>query len=224
MEAANEGAGEGKSFGLNIKLPNEQAANPFIRDSPNLLEFKYFFTRKLVFIKESHATVLLPGGFGTLDEGFENITLFQTGKCMPRPIVLLDHKDDDYWDKWLHFLDSILIKNGYCSIEDGHLIKRARNAEEAVSHIKSFYRVFHSLRYVREKTILRLNSALSAECLANLNNEFQDILHKGKIESTDPLKEELKNKEYLKLPRISLFFDKKSFGRLNLLITRINQS
>ncbi len=224
MEAANEGAGEGKSFGLNIKLPHEQAANPFIRDSPNLLEFKYFFTRKLVFIKESHATVLLPGGFGTLDEGFENITLFQTGKCMPRPIVLLDHKDDDYWDKWLHCLDSLLIKNGYCSMQDSHLIKRARNAEDAMNHIKSFYRVFHSLRYVREKTVLRLNSSLSAECLADLNNDFQDILLKGKIESSGPLREELRNKEYLNLPRVILHFDKKSFGRLNLLITRINQS
>ncbi|MBC8282591.1 MAG: TIGR00730 family Rossman fold protein [Nitrospinae bacterium] len=224
MQAANEGAGEGNSFGLNIKLPHEQAANPFIRDSPHLLEFKYFFTRKLVFIKESHATVLLPGGFGTLDEGFENITLFQTGKCMPRPIVLLDHEEDDFWDGWLHLLDTLLIEKGYCSNHDELLIKRARNAEEALDHVKSFYRVFHSLRYVRGKTILRLNTPLSAKFLAQLNHEFQDILIKGKIESTGPLKEELKQKEYLDLPRISLHFDKKSFGRLNLLITQINQS
>ena len=224
MQAANEGAGKNKSFGLNIKLPHEQVANPFIRNSPNLIEFKYFFTRKLVFIKETHATVLLPGGFGTLDEGFENITLFQTGKCMPRPIVLLDHKEDDYWDEWLGLLDSLLIKNGYCSTQDELLVKRAHTAEEALNHIKSFYRVFHSLRYVKEKTIFRLNTALSQELLVELNHEFQDILIGGKIEATGPLKEELIHQEYLHLPRISLLFDKKSFGRLNLLISRINES
>jgi len=224
MEAANRGAGAEYSFGLNIKLPHEQAANSFIRDSANLMEFKYFFTRKLVFIKESHATVLLPGGFGTLDEGFENLTLFQTGKCMPRPIVLLDHEEDNYWDRWLELLDSTLLENGFASTEDRLLIKRARSAEEALNHIKLFYRIFHSLRYVREKTVLRLNTPLSAERLEKLNDEFQDILFKGKIESTRPLKDELKNQEYPALPRISLYFDKKSFGRLNLLIARINQS
>jgi len=224
MQAANEGAGQNKSFGLNIKLPHEQVANSFIRDSPNLIEFTYFFTRKLVFIKESHATVLLPGGFGTLDEGFENITLFQTGKCMPRPIVLLDHKEDNYWDEWLGMLDSLLIKNGYCSTQDELLIKRARTAEEALDHIKSFYRVFHSLRYVKEKTVLRLNTSPSPELLVELNHEFQDILFKGKIEATGPLKEELSHQEYPHLPRITFHFDKKSFGRLNLLISKINQS
>jgi uncharacterized protein (TIGR00730 family) len=223
MEAANRGAGANNSFGLNIKLPHEQAANSFIRGSANLIEFKYFFTRKLVFIKESHATVLLPGGFGTIDEGFENLTLFQTGKCMPRPIVLLDHEEDDYWDRWLDLLDSLLLENGFASTEDRLLIKRARNAEEALNHIKSFYRVFHSLRYVREKTVLRLNTPISAELLEKLNGEFQDILLKGKIEPTGPLNDELKNQEYPTLPRISFYFDKKSFGRLNLLITRINQ-
>ena len=224
MKAANCGAGADNSFGLNIKLPQEQQANSYIRDSTHLMEFKYFFTRKLVFIKESHATVLLPGGFGTLDEGFENLTLFQTGKCMPRPIVLLDHKEDDYWDRWLELLDSLLLKNGFASTADRLLIKRARSAEEALNHIKSFYRVFHSLRYVREKTVLRLNTPLSAGLLEKLNGEFQDILLKGKIESIGPLKEELKNQEYPALPRISLYFDKKSFGKLNLLITRINQN
>ena len=224
MQAANCGAGAENSFGLNIKLPHEQEANSYIRDSNHLMEFKYFFTRKLVFIKESHATVLLPGGFGTIDEGFENLTLFQTGKCMPRPIVLLDHEEDDYWDRWLDLLDSLLLENGFASTEDRLLIKRARSADEALDHIKSFYRVFHSLRYVREKTVLRLNTPLSAELLEKLNSEFQDILLKGKIEFTEPLKDELKNQEYPTLPRISLYFDKKSFGRLNLLITKINQS
>ncbi|MEK9628622.1 MAG: TIGR00730 family Rossman fold protein [Nitrospinota bacterium] len=224
MQAANEGAGKGKSFGLNIKLPHEQAANRFICDSPNLIEFKYFFTRKLVFIKETDATVLLPGGFGTLDEGFENITLFQTGKCMPRPIVLLDHQEDNYWGQWLDLLDSLFIENGYCSPQDIHLLKRAKSPEEALDHIKSFYRVFHSLRYVREKTVLRLNKAISPELLNELNQEFKDIIVKEKIEATGPLKEELINQEHPHLPRLSFHFDKKSFGRLNLLISKLNQN
>ena len=129
-------------LGLNIKLPHEQQANSYIRDSIHLMEFKYIFTRKLVFIKESHAKVLLPGGFGTIDEGFENLTLFQTGKCMPRPIVLLDHEEDDYWDRWLDLLDSLLLENGFASTEDCLLIKRARNTEEALNQIKSFYSTF----------------------------------------------------------------------------------
>mgnify|MGYP002629944290 CR=1 FL=1 len=224
MEAANRGAGEENSFGLNIKLPHEQAANPYINNSAHLLEFKYFFTRKLVFIKESDATVLLPGGFGTLDEGFENLTLFQTGKCMPRPIVLLDHKDDDFWDRWLDLLDSLFIKKGFVSAQDNLLVKRARSAEEALDHIVSFYRVFHSLRYSGETTILRLNTPLSPRLLEKLSKEFEDILVKGKIESTGPLKKELINQEFPDLPRISLYFDKKSFGRLNLLISKINQA
>ena len=223
MQAANEGAGENKSFGLNIKLPHEQVTNHFIRHSPNQIEFKYFFTRKLVFIKESHATVLLPGGFGTLDEGFENLTLFQTGKCMPRPIVLLDHKEDCYWDRWLDLLNSLLIDKGYCSIQDHHLIKRAHSSEEALNHIKSFYRVFHSLRYVKNKTVLRLNTAPSKDLLTKLNQEFEDIVIKGKIEASGPLKEELINQEYPDLPRLTFHFDKKSFGRLNQMISRINQ-
>jgi predicted Rossmann-fold nucleotide-binding protein len=114
---------------LKIKLPHEQAANSFIRDSTNLKEFKYYFTRKLVFIKESHSTVLVPGGFGAIDLSFEKLTLFQTGKCMPRPIVLLDHKEDNYWDRWLDLLDSLLLKTALHLLKDLLFIKRAHNDE-----------------------------------------------------------------------------------------------
>ncbi len=223
MEAANRGAGRENSFGLNIKLPHEQAANAFIENDPHLLEFKYFFTRKLVFIKESSATVLLPGGFGTLDEGFENLTLFQTGKCMPRPIILLGHKGDDYWDRWMDFISSVVVKKGFACQSDLSLVYRAHSAQEAIDQILNYYKVFHSLRYVGDLTVLRLTQSLPADFVKKLNAEFQDIIVKGSLQPTPPHKQELKNKEHLELPRLSFYFDKSGFGRLNQLIEAINQ-
>ncbi len=224
MEAANKGAGPGKSFGLNIKLPHEQSANSFIANDSQLLEFKYFFTRKLMFIKESSATVLLPGGFGTLDEGFENLTLFQTGKCMPRPIILLDHENDSYWDHWMNLIESVVIKQGYIAKNDLNLIYRAHTAQQAIDMIDSYYRVFHSLRYIGNLTVLRLTQPVPADRIKELNLEFQDIIVKGSLQSTPPHKQELKNNEYPDLPRLSLYFDKCSFGRLNQLIESINST
>jgi uncharacterized protein (TIGR00730 family) len=223
MEAANRGAGREKSFGLNIKLPFEQSANRFIENDPHLMEFKYFFTRKLMFIKESSATVLLPGGFGTLDEGFENLTLFQTGKCMPRPIVLLGQKEDSYWDRWMDFLSSVMIEQGFASKNDLSMLHRAYSAEEAIEQILNYYKIFHSLRYVGDLTILRLTQPLPTDFVEELNSEFQDIIVKGSLKPTPPHKQELKNKEYLELPRLSLHFDKSGFGRLNQLIEAINR-
>ena len=224
MAAANQGAGRKNSFGLNIKLPMEQSANPFIENDPHLLEFKYFFTRKLVFIKESSATVLLPGGFGTLDEGFENLTLFQTGKCMPRPIILLDHKDDNYWDRWMDFINSMMVEQGYAHNSDMSLVYRARSAQQAIDQILNYYKVFHSLRYIGDLTVLRLTKPLPSDFVQDLNAEFQDIIVKGSLHSSPPHKQEIKNKEYLELPRLSLYFDKTGYGRLNQLIASINRA
>jgi hypothetical protein len=224
MAAANQGAGRENSFGLNIKLPFEQAANPFIDNDPHLLEFKYFFTRKLVFIKESSATVLLPGGLGTLDEGFENLTLFQTGKCMPRPVILLDHKDDNYWDRWMDFITSTMVEQGFASKEDLNLVYRAHSAQQAMDQITNYYKVFHSLRYIGGLTVLRLTKPLPAELIKELNDEFQDIIVKGSLRSTPPHKQELQNKEQIELPRVSFYFDKSGFGRLNQLIAAINRA
>ena len=224
MEAANQGAGREKSFGLNINLPHEQSANGFIANDPHLLNFKYFFTRKLMFIKESSATVLLPGGLGTLDEGFENLTLFQTGKCMPRPIVLLDHENDNYWDRWMDVIGSVVVEQGYASKNDLSLVYRARTAQDAIDQIISYYRVFHSLRYVGDLTILRLTQPLPTDRIEELNSEFKDIIVKGTLQATPPHKQELKNNEYSELPRLSLYFDKSTFGRLNQLIEAINRT
>ena len=224
MAAANQGAGRENSFGLNIKLPMEQSANSFIEKDPHLLEFKYFFTRKLVFIKESSATVLLPGGFGTLDEGFENLTLFQTGKCMPRPIILLDHKEDSYWDRWMDFISSMVVEQGFASKNDISLVYRAHSAQQAIDHILNYYKVFHSLRYIGNLTILRLTKTLPPDLVKDLNAEFQDIIVKGTLHSSPPHKQELQNKEYIELPRLSLYFNKTGYGRLNQLILAINQA
>ena len=224
MEAANRGAGREKSFGLNIKLPFEQSANSYIENDPHLIEFKYFFTRKLMFIKESSATVLLPGGFGTLDEGFENLTLFQTGKCMPRPIVLLDHEDDNYWDQWMHFIRAAVIEKGFALENDLSFIYRARSSQEAIDWIINYYKVFHSLRYIGDLTVLRLTKPLPPDLLKTLNTKFQDILVKGTIQSTPPHKQELQNNEFPELPRLSLYFNKSGYGRLNQLIEAINQA
>ena len=223
MEAANLGAGREKSFGLNIKLPFEQSANPYIDNDPHLMEFKYFFTRKLMFIKQSSATVLLPGGFGTLDEGFENLTLFQTGKCMPRPIILLGQKEDDYWDRWIDFLSSVMIAQGFAGKNDLNMLHRAYSAQEAIDYILNYYKVFHSLRYVGDLTILRLTQPLPSDRVEELNIQFQDIIVKGSLKATPPHPQELQNKEFLDLPRLSLHFDKYGFGRLNQLIKAINQ-
>jgi len=224
MEAVNRGAGKKNSFGINIKLPFEQAANSYIADDPKLIQCKYFFTRKLIFVKESDATVLLPGGFGTLDEGFEILTLFQTGKTLPRPIVLLEDKKGDYWKSWLDFVDSVLIKRGFVSAEDRNLLQVAHSPEEAVKHITDFFRIYHSLRYVRGRTVLRFTREIPEKLIDQLNSDFKDILTQGEILASPPLKDELKNREHLDLPRLVFDFNHWSFGRLNEMIHTINRS
>lgn len=222
MEAANRGAGQGNSFGINIKLPFEQDANPYIANDPKLMQCKYFFTRKLIFIKESDATVLLPGGFGTQDEGFENLTLFQTGKTLPRPIVLLEPEGGTYWTSWLDFVDSVLIKKGFISVDDRKLLQVAHSAEEATKVITDFYRVYHSLRYVRGLTVLRLTKEIPPGFINQLNSDFKGLLESGKIVATPPLEDELKNREHLDLPRLVFKFNHRNFGRLNEMIQTIN--
>lgn len=223
MEAANEGAGADRSFGINIKLPFEQMANPHIKGDPKMMTFKYFFTRKLIFIKESDATVLFPGGFGTLDEGFENLTLFQTGKGRPRPIVLLEPPDSLYWKKWMNYVRQELLDEGYISPDDLKLFYHTHSVEEAVTHIRDFYKVYHSLRYVDNQTVLRLNRPVPQELVDELNRDFKDIIRKGDIQISEPFKKEIQRNEYPDLPRLVFNFNKQSFGRLNEMIWRLNR-
>jgi len=223
MEAGNKGAQHGKEFALNIKLPFEQKPNPYIGEKDKIINFKYFFTRKLIFVKETDATCLFPGGFGTLDEGFEMLTLIQTGKSKPRPIVLMEPKGSDYWQAWRHFVEKQLIKKGYINKGDLSLFITASTVDQAVRYIRDFYRVYHSIRYVEGLTVLRLTKKLSAKTLKSINLEFQDILTRGTIRPSGALDKEIENREFLDLPRLVMDFNLRAFGRLCELIRTINK-
>ncbi len=225
MAAGNAGAGREQSFGLNIMLPFEQVANPTIQNDSKLINFHYFFTRKLFFIKESDAVVLLPGGFGTMDEGFEALTLVQTGKDAPTPIVMLDRPGGTYWTNWREFVRANLLERGLISKEDGALFKVTDDIDEACSEIETFYRRYHSCRYVNRKQILvlRLKEPLGPDQVARLNTRFADILVDGKIEPCEPFPEEQDEPHLLQLPRLSLPFDQRHFARLRQLIDAINE-
>ena len=222
MEAGNKGAGPKRSFGVNIRLPYEQKPNIYAKKSPYLINFKYFFTRKLIFIKESDATVLFPGGFGTHDEGFENLTLIQTGKCRPRPIVLMEPKGGRYWKGWRNFVRRHLLKKGYISKDDLQLFTYANTPKEAADYIEAFYRIYHSIRYIKDLTVLRLQHPLSDGDLSRLKKQFKDILIGGYVENSGPLAEELENDEYPYLPRLVAKFNRKDYGRLCEMIHTIN--
>jgi len=223
MEAGNRGAGPGKDFALNIRLPFEQKPNPYLDEKERLINFKYFFTRKLIFIKETHATALFPGGFGTNDEGFEALTLVQTGKSRPRPVILMEPEGSTYWAGWIRFIEEQLAGNGFIDRHDLSLFQVARSADEAVGQIEAFYGVYHSLRYVQGLTVLRLNRRLSRETLQSINREFKDILTEGAIEPSAALKEELERDEYPELPRVVMKFNMRDYGRLFEMIRTINE-
>ncbi len=224
MGAAQAGAGREESFGLNIRLPFEQRANPVIEGDPKLINFNYFFTRKLNFIKESHAVALLPGGFGTLDEGFESLTLMQTGKARLIPLVLLDRPGGTYWKTMMRFITDHLLRLELISPEDLNLFKICNDVDEAVDEVLRFYRVYHSSRYVGTQLVIRLKAALSPRALDQLANEFSDILDGRGIIQTQALEAEQNEPNILDLPRLVLTPDRRSFGRLRLLIDGINNS
>ena len=222
MQAGHEGAGRENSFGVNIRLPFEQTANPVIQDDPKLINFKYFFTRKLTFVKETSAIVLFPGGFGTHDEGFESLTLMQTGKGYPMPLIYLDPPGDPYWDEWRDYVQRQLVDRGMVSPEDLNFLTITDDVERAVREIEVFYDVYHSLRYVRDVLAIRLNRSISEARLATLNEEFAGILVGGKIEQRGPFPEEANEPELVHLPRLALRFDRHHFGSLRALIDRVN--
>lgn len=224
MGAAQHGAGAANSFGLNINLPFEQRANETIHGDPKLINFNYFFTRKLSFMKETHAFVLLPGGFGTQDEGFECLTLMQTGKTQVVPIILLDKINGHYWETWRRFLDNDLLSAGLISKSDFHLIRIVHTAGEAVDEIVNFYKLFHSYRWVRERMVIRIHKPLAEAALARLNETFAQLLIDGKIEQCGPLPEEKDDVGLKNLRRIVLTPHKHDFGMIRLLIDSINSS
>ncbi|HBQ99860.1 MULTISPECIES: LOG family protein [unclassified Roseofilum] len=221
MQAGNEGAGLEHSFGLNIQLPFEQGSNPFVTED-KLIEFKYFFTRKLFFLRETDAVALFPGGFGTQDEAFECLTLCQTGKSGPMPLVLLDKPGGQYWYGWEKYLRDHLLSQRLINGEDLSLYTITDKVDVACQAIAQFYRIYHSSRYVREQFVIRLNTELSDTEVEQLNQEFSDILVSGQIKKTKALPEERLNDVH-HLPRLVLHFNQRDHGRLYQMINRMNQ-
>jgi len=224
MRAGQEGAGKEHSFGVNILLPFEQGPNPIIADDPKLITFKYFFTRKLLFLKESNGCALFPGGFGTHDECFELLTLAQTGKNNPQPIVFLQAPGVHYWDRWLAFLTNQLLAGQFINEEDLSLFKVCSSEDEAVEEIEMFYRIYHSLRFVGRLLAIRLKQPLSESHLARIGTEFSDLLGEGTFEQRGALPEEADELELLNLPRLVFNFNRRSAGRLRQLIDCINSA
>lgn len=222
MQAGNEGAGATNSFGLNIQLPFEQGSNPFIAGDNKLIDFKYFFTRKLFFLRETDALALFPGGFGTQDEAFECLTLIQTGKSDPIPLVLIDEPGRGYWRSWDHHIRENLLKQGLISPEDPGIYTITDNIEDACAVITSFYKAFHSSRYVDGRLIIRLKCELSDAAVEQLNVDFSDILVSGQIIKSGALPQE-RDEEIAHLPRLVMHFNRRDLGRLYQFIRTINQ-
>jgi len=222
MEAAHIGAGREHSIGVNILLPFEQPDNTVMEGNPLLIHTKYFFTRKLLFLKESSGVVLFPGGFGTMDEAFEVLTLLQTGKTHPFPVVLVDEPGGIYWATWRRFLEENFLKTGMISAEDFSLFRITSSVEEAVREIHGYYRVFHSTRYVGRDLVIRIRERLAPEALAALNRDFPDLVAVGSISQKEALPEEADEPEVADLPRIVFRFNSRSHGRLRQLIDHLN--
>src|SRR5262245_3645198 len=222
MQAGHEGAGRENSFGVNIRLPSIQEANPFIRDDPKLMNFHFFFTRKLMFVKEADAVVVFPGGFGTQDELFESITLVQTGKSSVVPIILMDLPDRRYWSRWQEFLREDMMSRGYIDANEMNLVKIVTHPAAAVSEITNFYRNYHSYRFVNGELIMRLNCPPTPALIDRLNCDFADIVTDGAVRQSDPLAEEMDEPETLHLYRLLMQFNRADFARLRQMIDVIN--
>lgn len=235
MRAGHEGPGREASFGVAIRLPFETTANEIIVDDEKLIHFRYFFTRKLMFLSQAEAVVCFPGGFGTLDETFETLTLVQTGKASMIPIVFVEGEPTPghtvsggdpgkaipgYWIGWKHFIDTQLMRRGWISPEDDNLFYIATDPSDAADHVLRFYRNYHSSRYVRDEFVLRLNARLRDSDVASLNDEFGVLLKKGEFQQRGALDSE---EDHLGLPRICFTHTRRNYGLVRKLIDRINQ-
>jgi len=223
MRACQEGAGRENSFGVNIMLPFEQGPNATIADDPKLVTFKYFFTRKLIFQKEANAIALFPGGFGTHDEGFEILTLAQTGKSDPQPIVCLQAPGCDYWDEWYAFVTRQLLARQLINPEDLSLFKITSSIDDAIDEIRNFYRRFHSIRYVGRLLVMRLKTSITLEQVAGLHQAFGDLLSEGTFDLRGALPEELDEPDLRDLPRLTFISNRQSASRLRQLIDHLNR-
>lgn len=223
MSAVLQGAGPSNGFAVTIRLPFEQSAGSVLVDEAHVVKFKYFFTRKLAFMNEASAYVVFPGGFGTLDETFELLTLVQTGKENPAPVVLIDPPGEDYWATIISFVQTQLVAAGLVSADDLGLIHLTSTVPEAVTYINSFYANYHSMRYVDDCLVVRTRRPLTDEALATINREFADIVRSGRIEPTAALAAEVVDDDFVDLPRLRFDFDRHHFARLQRLVRRLGE-
>lgn len=223
MQAGHEGAGRDNSFGVNIRLPSIQDANPFIRNDPKLMNFHFFFTRKLMFVKEADAVIIFPGGFGTHDELMESITLAQTGKTQLVPVILMDLPEGGYWERWIEFLRDDVMSRGYISEREMTLFRIHTSAPAAVEEIARFYRNFHSYRFVGHDLIIRLNNPPAPELIGRLNREFGDIVI-GDVRQTEPLPAEANDAGTLHMHRLVMRFNREDYARLRQMLDVINDA
>jgi uncharacterized protein (TIGR00730 family) len=223
MQAGHEGAGREKSFGVNIRLPLAQKANRFIRDDPKLMTFHFFFTRKLIFVKEADAFVFFPGGYGTQDELIETLTLAQTGKSQLVPIILMDQPNRGYWKEWEGFVRKALLSHGYISEQEMSFFRIVDDIEAAVREVKTFYRNYHSYRFVGQDLVVRLNYPPTRDMIEALNQEFKDILTAGAVVQTGPLSDENDDPSTLHLHRLLVRFNRQDFARLRQMVDMINR-
>lgn len=222
MQAGNEGAGSENSFAVNIRLPFEQKPNPVMYRNPRLVTYKYFFNRKVAFVKEADAIVVFPGGFGTLDEAMEVFTLIQTGKTSPKPLILMDDKDG-YWEQFFNFVKESLLVKGFISGEDFSLFTVTRSEQEAMQVIDTFYHTYHSMRFIENRLVIRLQKKLSDEQIATLTSEFPELIkHGDQINCCEAFPEEIDEPDLATLPRISMLFDHHHYGLLIAFINRMN--
>jgi uncharacterized protein (TIGR00730 family) len=222
MQAGHEGAGPEKSFGANIRLPWEQSANPVIREDKKLITFKYFFTRKLIFIRHSDAVALFPGGFGTMDEGYESLTLMQTGKSQLMPLVLIDRPGGTYWKTWDKHVREHLLRDQLISPDDLYLYQITDDPDQAVKIITRFYRNFHSSRFVKDLFVIRVKHAPSDSAIQAMNEDFADIIIGAPIRRMDPTPDEIEDNDCVELPRIGFGFNRRDYGRLRQLVDVLN--
>jgi uncharacterized protein (TIGR00730 family) len=223
MRAGIEGAGAKNSFGVNILLPFEEGPNQLIKDDPKVMRFKYFFVRKIFFVMEAHAIVLFPGGFGTHDEGFEVLTLLQTGKSPPIPVVLMEMPGEHYWETWDAFVRVQLLDRGYISPEDLSFYRIMHTPQEATEWISNYYSTYHSMRQVKDDLVIRLERELPDSALEELNENYFDLVRAGSIARTRALPEEYDEPALLSKPRLGLAYNKKSPGRLIQMVMDINR-
>jgi uncharacterized protein (TIGR00730 family) len=223
MEAGHEGAGPDQSIGVNIDLPFEQSVNPHIAKSKFLLTYRYFFSRKLTFVREADAVVLFPGGFGTMDEAFEVLTLLQTGRSMPVPFVLMERPGGTYWKNWLKFVKKELLENELISPEDLYLFRRFERVDEAADYIHNFYRRYHSLRFVDDKIVVRLNTPVPEDLLNQLRKEYAEFLGDFGIQTSGALPQEADEPDLMHLPRLVLKVNRNKPVHLYCLVRSLNR-